>query len=433
MSDGAQVAFVPYANLKNVKKGAPRLRLRADDGVLPQGRHRARSPARAKCSSSTRTATRCCAARWSSSSSSGDQLRPTTCCSSEDGRCSSNASALAVLLAPVGTRIRRTTATATTSKARPTREAAIQFSPELIGSVGYVEQPDAAINPDASSKGLRLIAGVRYKLSGIYEGIATRQPRQGRLPPPPRVRASARRDRIARNRGAAQGSRRRARRGREDPAHRRGRLRRAPHDRARSDGDARPRRGAAPARGRRSSPAVDPAAADETHRSPVRCRRTARPTPRSKRTKRSSAARRRSTSACGSASTSIAERQQPVAVLRRALGRRQPRRPVPRARRTSAPPPAAKSSSQSGQRPRRRRHGRSAPHDARGRDEARAGIGRARQRARAPARRARPDRRRREQALQARRCGSSWSRRRRSTRTSRRTCNRSAKCWEVRE
>lgn len=54
-------------------------------------------------------------------------------------------------------------------------EAALQFSPELIGSVGYVEQPDAVINPDASSKGLRLIAGVRYKVSGIYEGIATRE------------------------------------------------------------------------------------------------------------------------------------------------------------------------------------------------------------------------------------------------------------------
>jgi hypothetical protein len=53
-------------------------------------------------------------------------------------------------------------------------EAAVQFSPELIGSIGYVEQPDAAGIPDASSKGLRLIAGVRYKLSGIYEGAATR-------------------------------------------------------------------------------------------------------------------------------------------------------------------------------------------------------------------------------------------------------------------
>lgn len=54
-------------------------------------------------------------------------------------------------------------------------QAALLLSPELIGSIGYVEQPDAAINPDATSKGLRLIAGVRYRLSGIYEGIATRE------------------------------------------------------------------------------------------------------------------------------------------------------------------------------------------------------------------------------------------------------------------
>ncbi len=54
-------------------------------------------------------------------------------------------------------------------------QAAVQMSPELIGSIGYVEQPPGALNPDASEKGLRLIAGVRYRLSGLYEGIATRQ------------------------------------------------------------------------------------------------------------------------------------------------------------------------------------------------------------------------------------------------------------------
>lgn len=58
---------------------------------------------------------------------------------------------------------------------RADAEAAILLSPQLIGSVGYVEQPDAAINPDGANKGLRLIAGVRYRLSGIYEGIATRE------------------------------------------------------------------------------------------------------------------------------------------------------------------------------------------------------------------------------------------------------------------
>lgn len=53
-------------------------------------------------------------------------------------------------------------------------QSATLLAPELIGSFGYVEQPPAAVNPDATQKGVRLIAGVRYKLSGIYEGIATR-------------------------------------------------------------------------------------------------------------------------------------------------------------------------------------------------------------------------------------------------------------------
>jgi len=53
-------------------------------------------------------------------------------------------------------------------------QSAVPLSPELIGSVGYVEQPPSAINPDTTTKGVRLIAGIRYKLSGIYEGVAIR-------------------------------------------------------------------------------------------------------------------------------------------------------------------------------------------------------------------------------------------------------------------
>lgn len=53
-------------------------------------------------------------------------------------------------------------------------EAATQLSPELIGSLGYVEQAPSAAIPDTTTKGVRLIAGVRYKLSGIFEGQATR-------------------------------------------------------------------------------------------------------------------------------------------------------------------------------------------------------------------------------------------------------------------
>ena len=53
-------------------------------------------------------------------------------------------------------------------------QSAVPLSPELIGSVGYVEQPPSSISPDSTTKGIRLIAGLRYKLSGIYEGIAIR-------------------------------------------------------------------------------------------------------------------------------------------------------------------------------------------------------------------------------------------------------------------
>jgi hypothetical protein len=54
-------------------------------------------------------------------------------------------------------------------------QAALPMSPELIGSVGYVEQPSQDTTPQATSeKGTRLIAGVRYKLSGLYEGNAIR-------------------------------------------------------------------------------------------------------------------------------------------------------------------------------------------------------------------------------------------------------------------
>lgn len=53
-------------------------------------------------------------------------------------------------------------------------QAAILFAPELIGSVGYVEQPPAAVNPDVQQQGIRLIAGVRYSLSNVYTGVATK-------------------------------------------------------------------------------------------------------------------------------------------------------------------------------------------------------------------------------------------------------------------
>jgi hypothetical protein len=53
-------------------------------------------------------------------------------------------------------------------------QSAVQFAPELIGSFGYVEQPLSSTVPDTVEKGARITAGVRWKLSGIAEGIATR-------------------------------------------------------------------------------------------------------------------------------------------------------------------------------------------------------------------------------------------------------------------
>jgi hypothetical protein len=44
--------------------------------------------------------------------------------------------------------------------------------PELISQFGYINQPPYALNPDVS--GLRAIGGLRWRLNGLYEGLATR-------------------------------------------------------------------------------------------------------------------------------------------------------------------------------------------------------------------------------------------------------------------
>lgn len=54
-----------------------------------------------------------------------------------------------------------------------TSQAVTRYAPEVFGSVGFVEQGPGSVTPDQSTKGLRYIAGVRLKLSGIYEGMAT--------------------------------------------------------------------------------------------------------------------------------------------------------------------------------------------------------------------------------------------------------------------
>lgn len=53
-------------------------------------------------------------------------------------------------------------------------QSAVQFSPELIGALGYVEQPLSSTVPDTIQKGVRITAGLRWRLSGIAEGVATR-------------------------------------------------------------------------------------------------------------------------------------------------------------------------------------------------------------------------------------------------------------------
>jgi hypothetical protein len=52
--------------------------------------------------------------------------------------------------------------------------SAIQLAPSLEGHFGYIEQSPTSVTPDASTTNLRLIAGMRYRLTGIYEGLATR-------------------------------------------------------------------------------------------------------------------------------------------------------------------------------------------------------------------------------------------------------------------
>ena len=51
--------------------------------------------------------------------------------------------------------------------------AATQLAPQLIGLFGYVEQSPSQVAPSQSST-LRFIAGVNYRLTGIYEGFATK-------------------------------------------------------------------------------------------------------------------------------------------------------------------------------------------------------------------------------------------------------------------
>jgi hypothetical protein len=54
-------------------------------------------------------------------------------------------------------------------------QSALLMAPEVFGSFGYTEQTVAIDAPDVAGNDLRLTAGVRYRLNGLYEGLLTRE------------------------------------------------------------------------------------------------------------------------------------------------------------------------------------------------------------------------------------------------------------------
>ena len=56
-------------------------------------------------------------------------------------------------------------------------QAATLFAPELFAQLGYIELNTlggGAVGPDIDNNGTRFVGGVRWRLTGIYEGIATK-------------------------------------------------------------------------------------------------------------------------------------------------------------------------------------------------------------------------------------------------------------------
>lgn len=53
-------------------------------------------------------------------------------------------------------------------------ESALLFAPEVFGQIGQIEQSTVSMVPGVDPGGLRFIGGLRYSLSGVYEGFATR-------------------------------------------------------------------------------------------------------------------------------------------------------------------------------------------------------------------------------------------------------------------
>ena len=229
-------------------------------------------------------------------------------------------------------------------------ESALLVAPEVFGQFGYIEQPLARrpCRPPIQG-GLRFIGGLRWRLSGIYEGVATRG----------RADADCRRHRAFEQvRGEtlyralearAQVLDGRAPRGREaaraghdaDFEARRTTAQEATATRLRveelrriADGDPRRRCAPCPAPGGGNPAGALSAfhrADDDVERYDARLRR-ARARRRQRPRRRRPVPRWR-------------RRRHQLAVLRGRLGRRQPRRCCSRAPATRAPPPAAASSS----------------------------------------------------------------------------------------
>jgi hypothetical protein len=53
-------------------------------------------------------------------------------------------------------------------------QRALKVAPQVFTEVGYIEQSVASTNPDVQGSGLRLLAGLKYQLTGLYEGSVTK-------------------------------------------------------------------------------------------------------------------------------------------------------------------------------------------------------------------------------------------------------------------
>jgi hypothetical protein len=54
-------------------------------------------------------------------------------------------------------------------------ESALSFAPEVFGQFGRIEQATSSAVPTVDPSSLRFLGGLRWRLSGIYEGVALRE------------------------------------------------------------------------------------------------------------------------------------------------------------------------------------------------------------------------------------------------------------------